>query len=230
MKAFLVANVAVADQERFDTEYRPTRPDLSKFGGRVLVADCVPEPGEGEFPLDRVCVLEFDNTAGARAYLGSPEFAAAKSKRAGIASFRIILMHGTDEPRVSSPQPAYFLASTDLINPQGIERHLREWAPIGRGLMKRHGGHVIAQSSRNFVISTHPSSPPYPAHGGDSPEQVEGEWNLRRSHIHEYPDVEQARDFVTSREWVEGRRIRKACGDYRVVLLHGSSDPAESLL
>src|ERR1051325_10790548 len=86
MKAFLVANVAVADQERFDREYRPVRPDLSKFGARVLVADCVPERGEGDFPLDRVCLLEFEDESAARAYLESPEFARAREKRADIAS------------------------------------------------------------------------------------------------------------------------------------------------
>src|SRR5262245_52496889 len=131
MSAFVLANIRIDDRERFEREYRPlAQVALEKWGGRVLVSGDA-EAAEGVLPLDEVVVVEFDDIDRARGYLASPEYAAAKAKRDGLGHFRVVLLHGTHEPRVDSPEPGYLLADTALFNPHGIVRHLQEYAPIG---------------------------------------------------------------------------------------------------
>jgi uncharacterized protein (DUF1330 family) len=217
VKAYLLANVRIDDRQRFEHEYRPrARAALEKFGARVLVPGGTPEPVEGAWALDRVVVMELDDLETAHA-----------------GHWDISLLHGYDDgrPDVAGDAPAYFVGNTELVGEGGIERHLKEWAPLAHPALERNGGKVIAVSRSDMVISTSRNQgPPYPTGGADPPELIEGDWKLHRVLLHRYPSIERARAFVTSPEWIAGQEIRAAAGRYDVVLLNPATSPREPLL
>jgi len=74
MSAYLVAVVEVTDPEGYK-KYAVRAPEtISKYGGRYLVRGAEPDVQEGDWPLDRLVVLEFPDAEAARRFYHSPEY------------------------------------------------------------------------------------------------------------------------------------------------------------
>ncbi len=74
MSAYLVAVVEVTDPEAYK-KYAARAPEtISQYGGRYLVRGAQPDVQEGEWPLDRLVVLEFPDVEAARRFYHSPEY------------------------------------------------------------------------------------------------------------------------------------------------------------
>ena len=94
MSAYVIVEVNVTDPEQF-AEYRKlVLPTIEKYGGRYLVRGGATTILEGSWRPSRVVVLEFPDEETAKRFYASPEYGAARAKRAGAANMNMVLASG----------------------------------------------------------------------------------------------------------------------------------------
>ena len=96
MPAYVIADVrAVRDQDAL-IEYRRRNTDaVANHGGRFAVRGGEAELLEGTWDTVRMVVIEFPDTAAARAWWESEEYAPLKEIRRGASDTNIILVEGS---------------------------------------------------------------------------------------------------------------------------------------
>jgi uncharacterized protein (DUF1330 family) len=94
MAAYIVVEVEVRDQERYETYKRMVPPSLAAYGGRFVVRGGEVETLEGEWSPKRLVIAEFPSVERAKAWWGSEEYAEAKALRQATAHTRMILIEG----------------------------------------------------------------------------------------------------------------------------------------
>ncbi len=92
-KGYLIAQVTVTDAEAYGRYARAAGELLKAHGARLLVRPDSLIVKEGA-PEARTAIFEFDSFADAQAFWDSPEYAEAKTLRAGAASGDFLLMEG----------------------------------------------------------------------------------------------------------------------------------------
>ena len=94
MAAYIVANVHVKDPDTY-AGYRALVPaTLERYGGRFLVRGGAVERLEGECPIGRVVVIEFETAEQARRWYHSEGYQAAKAIRTSASIGDLILVEG----------------------------------------------------------------------------------------------------------------------------------------
>lgn len=94
MAAYLIVQIDVTDQAAFD-EYRQQVPvTLAAHGAKYLVRGGAMQRLEGEWPYERVVVVEFPSIAEARAWYDSPAYAGPKALRQSASRANMILVEG----------------------------------------------------------------------------------------------------------------------------------------
>ena len=103
MPAYLIADVAVHDPERY-RDYTAGMPgSIAPYGGRFLVRGGDVEPLEGPWRPGRVVVIEFPDLERARAWYGSEEYQELMRVRQEASSASLLLVEGlAGDPSVSS--------------------------------------------------------------------------------------------------------------------------------
>lgn len=94
MPAYLISIVNVKNAEQYLEYATRANKAAAKYGGKFLLRGAPLQVLEGRAPGERVVVSEWESADQARAYYNSPEYAEAKSKRAGIAEADIMLFEG----------------------------------------------------------------------------------------------------------------------------------------
>lgn len=94
MAAYLIAEVRVTDQNKFEEYKRMAPPTLAAFGGRYMVRGAPLETLEGDWPPKRVVIIEFESAERAKAWWNSAEYNEAKKLRQQCAESTIILVEG----------------------------------------------------------------------------------------------------------------------------------------
>lgn len=94
MAAYVILDISVTDPVRYEDYKRAASETIAKHGGKYLVRGGKHEPLEGTWDLDRIVVLEFENTAKARAWWSSVEYAKAKDIRLSAARAKAVLVEG----------------------------------------------------------------------------------------------------------------------------------------
>jgi uncharacterized protein (DUF1330 family) len=94
-KGYVIARVTVTDPQAYADYAKDATEAIRRYGGRPLVRGGAHEALEGEARARNV-VLEFESVEQARRYYYSPEYQAAKAKRAGAAVGEFVLVEGTD--------------------------------------------------------------------------------------------------------------------------------------
>ncbi|MGE0222201.1 MAG: DUF1330 domain-containing protein [Acetobacteraceae bacterium] len=97
-KGYWIARVDVTDPAGYQDYVAANAAAFSKYGARFLVRGGRLESPEGT-PRARNIVLEFKDYETAVACYHSPEYAAAKAKRAGRAEADLIIIEGYDGPQ-----------------------------------------------------------------------------------------------------------------------------------
>ncbi len=92
-KGYIIARVTVTNPEAYAEYAKGATEAIRQYGGRPLVRGGAHEPLEGEARARNV-VIEFDSVEQARRYYHSPEYQAAKAKRAGAAEGEFVLVEG----------------------------------------------------------------------------------------------------------------------------------------
>jgi uncharacterized protein (DUF1330 family) len=96
MSVYVVADIEIKDRDAY-TEYQKLVPSIiEKYGGRYLVRGGTIIPGEGEWDLTRIIILEFPTAADAHAMLTSDEYAPVGAIRHKAAESRSFMVEGID--------------------------------------------------------------------------------------------------------------------------------------
>jgi uncharacterized protein (DUF1330 family) len=94
MSAYVIVNVDVHDQDRYD-EYRKLVPaTLEKYGGKFLARGGAIELLEGDWSPTRLVVLEFDSIESARRWHDSVEYAGPMAIRKQSARTDMVVVEG----------------------------------------------------------------------------------------------------------------------------------------
>jgi uncharacterized protein (DUF1330 family) len=94
MAAYLVAQVRIHDPETYQ-RYRDAVPALvDRFGGRFLARGGEMEVVEGEWPLRRLVIIEFQSRDAARLFYDSPEYQKILPLRQGASEGNVVIVEG----------------------------------------------------------------------------------------------------------------------------------------
>ena len=93
-KGYWIASVEVTDADKYKGYADAAPAALEKFGGRFLARAGTHEQLEGD-GRPRNVVVEFPSLAAARDCFNSPEYQAARAKRAGAGIVSIVIVEGT---------------------------------------------------------------------------------------------------------------------------------------
>lgn len=84
MPVYSIAQLKFTDIEAYRRYQKAFPAVFSKFNAKLLVADESPRVLEGDWPLDKIVILEFPDEAEAVRFGSSPEYQAiAKDRKAG---------------------------------------------------------------------------------------------------------------------------------------------------
>ena len=95
MPAYVIADVREVRDLDALLEYRRRNTDaVANHGGRFLVRGGEATPLEGEWPTQRIVLIEFPDAAAARAWWESDEYAPLKAMRRQASDTNIVLVEG----------------------------------------------------------------------------------------------------------------------------------------
>jgi len=94
-KGYLVANIRVKDQEKFQNFSGMAGPVIKKFGGKVLARGPNADRHEGSLS-GVVMMIEFDSKEQADNFYFSKEYQAAKAVRDECADTDLMIVEGAD--------------------------------------------------------------------------------------------------------------------------------------
>ena len=84
MSVYIIAQLKFTRRELYDRYQSRFMDVFKKFKGKLLVADAHPIVLEGEWPRDKVVIMEFPDAESARRFQESPEYEAiAVDRKAG---------------------------------------------------------------------------------------------------------------------------------------------------
>jgi uncharacterized protein (DUF1330 family) len=89
--AYLVVDARSSDPERMAEYRRLAQIAVEHYGGRYLVRGAPYATLEGSWQPERLVVLEFPSMDAAKTFYDSPEYLAARSARAGVSDFDMVL-------------------------------------------------------------------------------------------------------------------------------------------
>ena len=98
MPAYVVVDIEVRDAATYEEYKRLAPPSIAAYGGRYVARGGATTVLEGEWRPTRLVILEFPTAERARAWWGSPEYAAAKALRQSSAGSDMVLVEGLAAP------------------------------------------------------------------------------------------------------------------------------------
>ncbi len=94
MAAYIIARIEVTDAAQYE-QYKAAAPAaIAKYGGTYLTRGGAVETAEGDDESRRVVILQFPDMDAARTFYKSPEYTAAREKRAGAANGQFLIVEG----------------------------------------------------------------------------------------------------------------------------------------
>jgi len=94
MSAYIIVQVNVTDDAKYDQYKALTPATLEQYGGRFLVRGGATEDLEGTRAHDRIVLLEFNSMDAAKTWYKSPEYGEARALRAQAADAVFIAAEG----------------------------------------------------------------------------------------------------------------------------------------
>lgn len=94
MSVYIIAQLKFTARERYDRYQSRFMGVFSHFKGRLLVADEHPVVLEGEWPRDKVVIMEFPDAEAAREFEESPEYQAIAVDRKAGADAVVLTVRG----------------------------------------------------------------------------------------------------------------------------------------
>ncbi len=97
-KGYVYAEVEVTDPELYATYSPKAAAAIAAFGGRYLVRGGNAEVIEGDRPVRRAVILEFDSPARAREFYHSQQYQEALAIRRRASRADLVMLEGYDPP------------------------------------------------------------------------------------------------------------------------------------
>ncbi len=96
MPAYVIVQVEVTDDEKYERYKALTPNTIRKYGGKFIVRGGRSESLEGDWAVARLVILEFPTYDRAKEWYSSPEYRAAKAVREGGANMIFTVVEGID--------------------------------------------------------------------------------------------------------------------------------------
>jgi len=94
MSAYVLVEIEVLDQERYETYKQLAPSSIAVYGGRYLARGGDVKTLEGTWYPKRLVILEFPSVDQAKAWWDSTEYEQAKALRQAVAHTRMIVVEG----------------------------------------------------------------------------------------------------------------------------------------
>ncbi len=94
MAAYVIIQVNVTDEGKYEAYKQRTPASIEKYGGRFLVRGGAQEDLEGTLEYSRIVLLEFPDVDRAKQWYNSPEYQEAKTLRADASIGIFTLVEG----------------------------------------------------------------------------------------------------------------------------------------
>jgi uncharacterized protein (DUF1330 family) len=94
MSVYIIAQLKFTRRELYDRYQSRFMGVFSKFKGKLLVADAHPVVLEGEWPRDKVVIMEFPDDAAAQEFQNSPEYQEISVDRKAGADAIVLTVRG----------------------------------------------------------------------------------------------------------------------------------------
>ena len=94
MSAYVVVEIEVLDEEKYEPYKHLAAPLVAKYGGRYLVRGGASETLEGEWQPKRLVILEFPSVERAKEWWGAPEYEGPKALRQAATRTQMVLVEG----------------------------------------------------------------------------------------------------------------------------------------
>jgi uncharacterized protein (DUF1330 family) len=96
-KGYVIAEITVTDPEAYRSYAAAIGPLVAHFGGKYIVRGGQIIAVEGDPPIGRFAVIEFDSLAAAKSFEDSPEYQAVAPLRRKSAHSRVFLVEGSSQ-------------------------------------------------------------------------------------------------------------------------------------
>jgi uncharacterized protein (DUF1330 family) len=94
MKAYVIVDIQILDQAKFQTYRQLAAASIEQYGGRYVVRGGRMQPLEGDWKPERLTMIEFESFEKANAWYNSPEYAPAKQIRQEALRVKILIVEG----------------------------------------------------------------------------------------------------------------------------------------
>ncbi len=94
MAAYIVVRMDVTDADQYEIYKAAAPAAIAKYGGTYLARGGAVETVEGDDETRRVVILQFPDMDAARTFYNSPEYTAAREKRAGASDGQFVIVEG----------------------------------------------------------------------------------------------------------------------------------------
>ena len=94
MSAYVIGQISIRDETRYETYVNAFADVFAKFKGRVLSSDENPQLLEGDWMGDKVVLMEFPSQDDALAWLNSPEYQEIAKDRKASADTVALMVKG----------------------------------------------------------------------------------------------------------------------------------------
>ncbi|HYE50651.1 MAG TPA: DUF1330 domain-containing protein [Azospirillaceae bacterium] len=94
MAVYIVAQLRFRDEERYRRYQAGFGAVFARSGGRLLAADESPRVMEGDWPWQKVVMMEFADAPAAERFMADPDYVAIAEDRKAGAETVALLVHG----------------------------------------------------------------------------------------------------------------------------------------
>lgn len=94
MSAYVIVDIKVNDPALYEDYKKLAPPAIAAYGGKYLSRGGATEVLEGEWPHNRVVILEFESVERAKEWLESPEYREGRALRHKSAITNMIVVEG----------------------------------------------------------------------------------------------------------------------------------------
>ena len=94
MTAYVIVDIEVTDPVGYEDYKKLAAPTVALYGGKYIARGGKNEVLEGDWAPDRLVILQFETSERAKAWLNSPEYAAARPLRHKYARSKMVVVDG----------------------------------------------------------------------------------------------------------------------------------------
>ena len=135
MTVYAVAQLSIHDRHRYDRYASRFIGLLAGTGGRLLAADTAPKVLSGEWPHDKLVLLQFPDRTRFERWAQSPEYVEISKDRIAATTGSVVLVAGLAPHTTMQPGDADLASRVATQGPGAVEPELRHFI---RDARRRH--------------------------------------------------------------------------------------------